>query len=122
MSTDETGLGATIRAWRDRLTPAHVGLPPRRARRAAGLRRGELGGLAGVSVDAVVRGELGGACGAAAPVVGVLAGALGLSGQVGAHQYGLVGLEARAVGPVNDHVPPGMQRVLTRVGVTAVGV
>jgi hypothetical protein len=42
MSADETGLGATIRAWRDRLTPAEVGLPSGRARRAAGLRREEL--------------------------------------------------------------------------------
>ena len=33
MSTDETSLGATIHAWRDRLTPGDVGLPAGRARR-----------------------------------------------------------------------------------------
>jgi len=38
MTTDQTGLGATIRSWRDRLTPTDVGLPSGRARRAAGLR------------------------------------------------------------------------------------
>ena len=32
MSADETDLGATIRAWRDRLTPAEVELPVGRAR------------------------------------------------------------------------------------------
>src|SRR5438105_4299049 len=56
---DQTGLGATIRSWRDRLTPADVGLPPGRTRRAAGLRREELAELAGVSVDYVVRLEQG---------------------------------------------------------------
>ena len=55
MSTDETSLGATIRAWRDRLTPADIGLPSGRARRAAGLRRVELAELAGVSLDYLVR-------------------------------------------------------------------
>jgi hypothetical protein len=34
VSTDETSLGATIHAWRDRLTPADVGLPSGRARHA----------------------------------------------------------------------------------------
>jgi hypothetical protein len=58
-SADETSLGTTIRAWRDRLTPAEAGLPARRARRAAGLRREELADLAGVSVDYVVRLEQG---------------------------------------------------------------
>jgi ribosome-binding protein aMBF1 (putative translation factor) len=78
MSTDETGLGATIRAWRDRLTPADVGLPARRARRAAGLRREELAELAGVSVDYVIRLEQGRAVTPSAQVVGSLARALRL--------------------------------------------
>ena len=59
MSTDETSLGATIHAWRDRLTPADVGLPAGRARRAVGLRREELSELAGISVDYIVRIEQG---------------------------------------------------------------
>ncbi|MGH1556117.1 hypothetical protein ACRAWF_43090 [Streptomyces sp. L7] len=36
------GLGATIRAWRERLSPSAVGLPSGRSRRATGLRREEL--------------------------------------------------------------------------------
>ncbi len=59
MSANQTGLGATIRAWRDRLTAADVGLPSGRARRAAGLRREELAELAGVSVDYVMPRECG---------------------------------------------------------------
>ena len=52
MSTDETGLGATIRAWRDRLTPAERRAarwprPPRRraAPRGAGRARRDVGRL-----------------------------------------------------------------------------
>ncbi|MEK8104786.1 helix-turn-helix transcriptional regulator [Micromonospora sp. M12] len=53
------GAGATIRAWRDRLSPASTGLPAGHGRRAAGLRREELAELAGVSVDYIVRLEQG---------------------------------------------------------------
>src|ERR1700748_2479959 len=89
MSTDETGLGATIRAWRDRLTPADAGLPAGRARRAAGLRREELADLAGVSVDYVVRLEQGRATTPSAQVVSALARALRLSRQERDHLYRL---------------------------------
>lgn len=49
-SSDELTLGATIRAWRDRISPAAVGRAPARGRRAPGLRREDLADLAGVSV------------------------------------------------------------------------
>ena len=52
-------LGALLRSWRDRLSPADVGVPTSGPRRAAGLRREELASLAGVSVDYVVRLEQG---------------------------------------------------------------
>jgi len=129
MSTDppspdisQTGLGATIRAWRDRLSPADVGLPARRARRAKGLRREELAELAGVSVDYVVRLEQGRASTPSAQVVSALARALRLSGPERDHLYRLAGLQAPLDGMVNDHIPPGMQRVLTRLGETPVAV
>jgi transcriptional regulator with XRE-family HTH domain len=121
MSADETALGATIRAWRDRLTPADVGLPAGRARRAAGLRREELAELAGVSVDYVVRLEQGRASTPSAQVVSALARALRLSGQERDHLYRLAGLQPPD-GMINDHIPPGMQRVLTRLGQTPVAV
>jgi transcriptional regulator with XRE-family HTH domain len=122
MSTDETSLGATIRAWRDRLTPAQVGLPAGRARRAAGLRREELAELAGLSVDYVVRLEQGRATTPSAQVVSALARALQLSGQERDHLYRLAGLKPPGDVTVPDHIPPGMQRVLSRLGETPVSV
>ena len=52
-------LAAFLRARRERLSPADVGLPARPRRRTPGLRREEVADLAGVSVDYVVRLEQG---------------------------------------------------------------
>lgn len=122
MSSAETGLGATIRAWRDRLTPAEAGLPARRARRTAGLRREELSELAGISVDYIVRLEQGRAATPSAQVVGALARALRLTRDERDHLYRLAGLQPPLDGVITDHIPPGMQRVLTRLGETPVAV
>jgi transcriptional regulator with XRE-family HTH domain len=122
MSADETSLGATLRAWRDRLSPAAAGLPSGRVRRAAGLRREELAELAGVSVDYVVRLEQGRATTPSAQVVSALARALRLSGPERDHLYRLAGLQPPRDGMITDHIPPGMQRVLTRLGETPAAV
>ena len=122
MSAGEASLGATIHAWRDRLTPAAAGLPAGRARRAAGLRREDLAELAGVSVDYVVRLEQGRATTPSAQVVSALARALQLSRPERDHLYRLAGLQPPQDGSVTDHIPPGMQRVLTRLGETPVAV
>jgi transcriptional regulator with XRE-family HTH domain len=122
MSTDETSLGATIHAWRDRLTPAEVGLPAGRGRRAVGLRREELSELAGISVDYIVRLEQVRADTPSAQIVSALARALRLTKGERDHLYGLAGLQPPRDGTVTDHIPPGMQRVLTRLGETPVGV
>jgi len=119
---DETSLGATIHAWRDRLTPAEAGLPAGRARRAAGLRREELSDLAGISVDYIVRLEQGRATTPSAQVVSALARALRLTRDERDHLYGLAGLQAPRDGVITDHIPPGMQRVLTRLGETPAAV
>lgn len=122
MSAGEQSLGATIHAWRDRLTPAAAGLPSGRARRAAGLRREDLAELAGVSVDYIVRLEQGRATTPSAQVVSALARALQLSRQERDHLYRLAGLQPPRDGTITDHIPPGMQRVLTRLGETPVAV
>jgi transcriptional regulator with XRE-family HTH domain len=122
MSADEASLGATIHAWRDRLTPAAAGLPAGRSRRAAGLRREDLAELAGVSVDYIVRLEQGRATTPSAQVVSALARALQLSRQERDHLYRLAGLQPPPDGTITDHIPPGMQRVLTRLGETPVAV
>ncbi len=122
MSADETSLGATIHAWRDRLTPAAAGLPSGRARRAVGLRREELSDLAGVSVDYIVRLEQGRATTPSAQIVSALARALQLSREERDHLYRLAGLQPPQDGTITDHIPPGLQRVLTRLGETPAAV
>jgi transcriptional regulator with XRE-family HTH domain len=116
VSIDELSLGATIRAWRDRLPPAAVGLPARRSGRAPGLRREDLAQLAGVSVDYVVRLEQGRATAPSPQVVASLARALQLTTTERDHLYRLAGLRPPARGLVTEHVPPGMQRILARLG------
>jgi len=117
-----TDLGETLRAWRDRLTPAAVGLPAGYGRRAKGLRREELAGLAGISVDYVVRLEQGRFATPSAQVVAALARALQLTGDERDHLYRLAGLVPPAAGGLSDHIPPGIQRLLTRVGDAAAAV
>ncbi|GII84631.1 transcriptional regulator [Sphaerisporangium siamense] len=122
MTTHDMSLGATIRAWRDRLSPAAVGLPAGRARRTSGLRREELADLAGVSVDYVVRLEQGRATTPSAQVSAALARALQLTGAERDHLYRLAGLQPPRDGLIGDHIPPGIQRVLTRLGDAPVAV
>ena len=107
VSTDETSLGATIHAWRDRLTPADVGLPAGRARRAVGLRREELSELAGISVDYIVRLEQGRAATPSAQIVSALARALRLTRDERDHLYRLAGLQPPRDTAITDHIPPG---------------
>lgn len=115
-------LGATLRAWRDRLAPAEAGLPPRRVRRSPGLRREELADLAGISVDYVVRLEQGRFTTPSAQVVAALARALRLTGAERDHLYRLAGLAAPAPGHITDHIPPGVARLVHRLDDAAVAV
>jgi transcriptional regulator with XRE-family HTH domain len=123
MSTaPDIGLGAMIRTWRDRLRPSTVGLPVTHGRRAAGLRREELADLAGVSVDYVVRLEQGRATTPSASVVASLARALQLSTAERDHLFRLAQLSPPMDGTISDHLSPGVQRVLVRLGDMAVAV
>ena len=117
-----TELGTTLRAWRDRLSPAAAGLPSRRSRRASGLRREELAELAGISVDYVVRLEQGRSTTPSAQVVAAIARALRLTDSERDHLYRLAGLVPPADGEISDHIPPGVHRVLNRLGDAAVAV
>lgn len=122
MSTEQTTLGATLRAWRDRLTPVALGLPSGSGRRAVGLRREELAALAGMSVDYIVRLEQGRVTTPSAQIVASLARALQLTRQERDHLYRLTRLQPPSDGLVTEHIPPGMQRVLARLGGTPVAV
>lgn len=119
---DNETFGVALRRWRDRLSPAGVGLPVYTSRRAAGLRREELGQLAGLSVDYIVRLEQGRATNPSAQVVGTLARALQLSTDERDHAYRLAGLLPPAAGTISSHIPPGVQRVLARLADFPVGV
>ncbi|MEV0643055.1 helix-turn-helix transcriptional regulator [Streptomyces sp. NPDC050619] len=121
-TTPGAGLGAMIRTWRNRLPPSAAALPVGPARRAVGLRREELAELAGVSVDYVVRLEQGRATTPSAPVVASLARALQLSTAERDHLYRLAHLVPPTDGAISGHIPPGVQRVLTRLGDVAVAV
>ncbi len=122
MSTHDASLGATLRAWRDRLTPAEAGLPSGRSRRAAGLRREEVADLAGISVDYVVRLEQGRFTTPSAQVVAALARALRLTVAERDHLYRLAKLVPPADGEISDHIPPGLNRLVSRLGEAAVAV
>ncbi|WP_285682163.1 helix-turn-helix transcriptional regulator [Actinoplanes sp. NBRC 103695] len=122
MTTGTDTLGATIRAWRERLSPAAAGFPTGHRRRAAGLRREELADLAGVSVEYLVRLEQGRSTSPSAQVTAALARALQLTSAERDHLYRLANLLPPADDQIADHIPPGVQRVVARLSEAAVAV
>jgi transcriptional regulator with XRE-family HTH domain len=122
MTSRGDGLGATIRAWRERLPPAAVGFPSGHRRRAVGLRREELAGLAGVSVEYLVRLEQGRSTAPSSQVAASLARALQLTAAERDHLYRLAKLLPPTDDLISDHIPPGVQRVVARLADAAVGV
>jgi transcriptional regulator with XRE-family HTH domain len=117
-----TQLGLALHRWRDRVSPAMVGLPDAEPRRAVGLRREELAQLAGLSVDYLTRLEQGRATRPSAQVLASLARALRLSTQERDHLFLLAGHAPPAAGLAPTHVPAGVQRLLDRLYDTPVSV
>ena len=111
-----TELASVLRAWRDRVTPAEVGLPAGGTRRAAGLRREELAALAGVSVDYIVRLEQGRASNPSAPLLQALSVALRLTESERDHLFRAAGVAPPSVGLVPRHISVGVQRIVDRLG------
>ena len=109
-------LGGLLRAWRDRLSPADVGIAPGHNRRAPGLRREELAALAGLSVDYVVRLEQGRAQHPSPQVISAIARALHLDTVERDHLFRSAGLLPPADGLISAHIPPGVQRLVARLG------
>jgi len=110
-----TELGACVRAWRERTTPADVGLPSGGRRRTAGLRREELATLAGLSVDYLVRLEQGRSANPSRQVVASLARALRLTEAERDHLYRLAGHTPPGPHQMPDRLTPGVQRLLDRL-------
>jgi transcriptional regulator with XRE-family HTH domain len=115
VNTNTETLGELLRVWRDRLSPADVGIAPSLNRRAPGLRREELATLAGLSVDYVVRLEQDRAQHPSPQVVSALARALQLSTAERDHLFRSGGLLPPADGRVSSHIPPGVQRLVARL-------
>jgi transcriptional regulator with XRE-family HTH domain len=116
MDARTLSLGELLRMWRSRLSTADVGLDSHGRRRTAGLRREEVAQLAGVSVDYVVRLEQGRSRTPSAQVVTALARALQLSTAETDLLHRSAGLTPPSTSRVSRHIPPGVQRVMTRMG------
>ena len=117
---------AFLNSRRAKVNPEQAGIPSYGSRRVAGLRRGEVTALAGVSVEYYAQLERGNLAGASDSVLDALAGALQLDDTETAHLHPL----ARAAGPAParararrtgaPEVRPAIQQVLdSMVGVPA---
>ena len=115
-------LGQAVRRWRDRAAPAAVGVPGGGRRRAAGLRREELAGLACISVDYLTRLEQGRATSPSSQVVEALARALRLSGTERELLFRLAGQAVPGRDLVPARITPSVQRLLDRLSHTPVAV
>lgn len=111
---EEWEFGRAVRRWRDQVSPDAVGMPTSGRRRALGLRREELAGLAGISVDYLTRLEQGRATAPSEQVVESLARALRLNDGERSHLFELAGRNPHARGMVPTRIPPSVQRLLDR--------
>ncbi|TDV49939.1 helix-turn-helix transcriptional regulator [Actinophytocola oryzae] len=108
---------AFLSSRRERVGPEQVGLPAYGNRRVAGLRRGEVAALAGVSVEYYTRLERGNLAGASDSVLEAVARALRLDDTETAHLHHL----ARAAGPApararaSRNKPPEIRPAIRRV-------
>jgi transcriptional regulator with XRE-family HTH domain len=119
---DSWQFGRTVRRWRDRVQPTAVGVPVGGRRRATGLRREELAGLAGISVDYLTRLEQGRATSPSAQVVEALARALRVSDTERDLLFRLAGHATPGLDVVSSRITPSVQRLLDRLANTPVAV
>jgi transcriptional regulator with XRE-family HTH domain len=112
---DAEELATALRAWRDRLEPAAVGLPAGGRRRAPGLRRQEVATLAGLTVDYLARLEQGRASNPSPSVLEALSRTLRLSDAEHDHLFRVAGQASSRTARMNRHVTPGVQRLLDRL-------
>ena len=119
---DSWAFGRMVRRSRERIAPATVGVPAGGRRRASGLRREELAGLAGISVDYLTRLEQGRATSPSVQVVEALARALRLSDAERDVLHRLAGHAAPGPAVVPSRVTASVQRLLDRLTHTPVAV
>ncbi|MEP9394168.1 helix-turn-helix transcriptional regulator [Gordonia sp. VNK1] len=117
-SIDRAGLAQFLRARREALQPADVGLPPGARRRAPGLRREEVAALAGMSTDYYSRLEQQRGPHPSDQMVAAIAQAMHLGLDERDHLFRLAGLNAPDRVGRDDHVSPGMMRIVDRLADT----
>jgi transcriptional regulator with XRE-family HTH domain len=118
-----TTLAEFLRARREHLQPADVGLPDNGRRRTPGLRREEVATLAGVSIDYLVRLEQGKDTHPSAGVLGALADALRLGDEDRHHLKRLAAISGSpelcpARRPPDREVAPTVTRLLAQLDPT----
>ncbi|MGJ0118346.1 helix-turn-helix transcriptional regulator [Williamsia sp. MIQD14] len=118
MDTDRTGLAEFLTRRREALAPEDVGLPRGQRRRTPGLRREEVAMLAGMSTDYLSRLEQKRGPQPSEQMLTALARALHLSLAERDHLFILAGHHAPQRITRNDHVPPGLLRIVDRLGDT----
>jgi transcriptional regulator with XRE-family HTH domain len=111
-----------LRRWRDRLDPAEAGIASSARRRAPGLRREELAGLAGVSVEYVLRLEQGRATNPSPQVVAAIARALRLSPAERDQLFRAADLLPPRDATIGTEVPASIRRLAERLGDVPIGV
>jgi transcriptional regulator with XRE-family HTH domain len=114
--------GATLRSWRDRLSPEELGLPTAAHRRARGLRRQEVAHLAGVSPDYLVQLEQGRASAPSPQVLAALARALRLTEAERAHLFRLAGQLVPDERRIHDTLPRSVRRLVEQLSASPAAV
>jgi transcriptional regulator with XRE-family HTH domain len=118
-----TTVAEFLRARREQLQPADVGLPDSGRRRTPGLRREEVATLAGVSIDYLVRLEQGRDTRPSASVIAALADALRLDDDERRQLSTLAVISQNSelcpsAGPMAREVAPTVTALLERLGTT----
>ncbi|MDN4173361.1 helix-turn-helix transcriptional regulator [Nocardioides sp. SOB77] len=116
--SEENRLGDYLRARREQVTPAMVGLPPGGVRRVAGLRREEVAMLAGISADYYLRLEQGRDRNPSAQVLEAIARVLQLDETATDHllRLGVPRPRPRSVRLRPETVPPEVLQLLGVLG------
>ncbi|QMU97234.1 helix-turn-helix domain-containing protein [Microbacterium esteraromaticum] len=115
MSADRAAIAEFLRSRRYVLQPEDVGLARGSRRRTRGLRREEVAALSHMSADYYARLERGQGPVPSAQMIAAIAQGLHLSADERDHLDRLAGHPPRTRGATNDHVSPGMLRILDRL-------
>lgn len=120
MEIDRPGLAAFLRRRRELLQPEDVGLPRGQRRRTGGLRREEVAELCHMSTDYYARLERERGPQPSEPMIASIAQGLHLSLDERDHLFRLAGHSppVRGMGTLDEHISPGLLRILDRLGDT----